>query len=494
MIYRYRVILLAVIILLGFVLRFSGALATPYNFDERINMEAAREISLDLSNPKLILVDKRPEGILSERYLFKAGWGLFGESVIGARLPSIIVSLFIILVIYLTLINSLGVNAALISSFVFAVSPYMVSHTRTVTVNSPLILLSVLSLFLFYKGITEKKEMLLLLNGFVIGFGFWFKENMVFLIPIYIIFLAVSEEYKVWLRKKAFWFSFLWALLVLSPIMFSNLHPESQRLKYIYNETAIAVSLNSLGLYFGDLMLIVIKFFPQLFNRIAVSVDPGYPPGETAVLGLLIFFALFYYRKSKVPMIRLLGTCFLFNFILFCFLRRNDMVQGLFSLGSFEWGIIGFTPGIMLASTMLVDFMKRRPFLGRVSFLLLSAFLMLKTVDIITYPLDCYFPLRDFCIENRYLNWEIRDCFSRNDPDSAKDLLRRVFEVTDKNPFYKKKAALKLAQILLQEKKAEEARKYIGYVLFVEPENKEALALLDKIKKSVCYSKGLAGK
>jgi len=469
-----NIILLLVIIIVGFFLRFCGAQHIVFDFDERINARVAKNISFDLQGLRLPLVDKEPEGILAERYLMRIGQDVFGDTRIGARLPCIIVGVLTILLVYLITWEPFGARSALIASFFVTISLCSIASTRKVSIHAFLIFLSVLSLFLFFKAISRDDKRLMLVNGFVMGVGFWFKESMFFLIPIYGIFLIINPQYRIWLKSKYLWMSFLIALCLALPLIGACLHPEAHRFSYIFNEATFGPSLNSLGLYLGEIIVMSMKALP----KVLFSVDPHYPPGESVMLGFLILLAGFGYKVKRDSFGGLLKVCFLFNFILFCFLRRNDTLQGFCNLGSLMWGIIGFTPGMILAAVMVNDFIARNIRWGKILFLLLALFLVVRAWSMSVYPLDCFFPFKEYCVENRKLKWEIDDYLREGDRETARQQLKIVYGATSGRPAYKKKAALRLAELLVQEHKYAEAKEYLDFILLQNPGQEQAVRLL----------------
>lgn len=480
-------ILLAIVVILGFFFRFYGARLIAFDFDERINIRAAKNISFDLKRLKLPLVDKEPEGILSERYLMRLGQDIFGGSHIGTRLPCVVMGALTILLVYFITRGALGIPTALISSFLVSVSLCSIASTRKVSVHAFLIFLSLLSLYTFYKAVIANDKRLMLLNGVILGIGFWFKESIAFLLPGYLIFLGMHPEHRSWLKNRYLWLSFLIAFCISLPLILANLNPEAHRFTYIFKETVFGPSLNSLGLYLGELILLIMQNFPKLFNFAAISVDPHYPPGESMVLGAIVLIGAIRYKKGKNQFLDLLWVCFLFNFILFFFLRRNDMIQSFWSLGSLMWGIVGLTPGIILAADMLSGFIKRHIYYGTLLFAVFAIFLLVRAWSVATYPLDCFFPLRDYCLENRKLQWEIDDDYLKiGDTASAKEVLKTVYNVTGNKPLYKEYAALRLAEILSKERRFQEANKYLDFVLSQDPGNRRALQLQGQLKCPGC--------
>ncbi len=503
MINKHKKIILVLIILLGFAFRYYGAATVPINFDEiSATVIANNDISFDGDNLRLPLMNKFGEGILSTAYLSKIGWHLFGKSIFSARIIFVFFGVLTIFLIYLLTKRALGAKTALIASFLFAISQFSISNNRLANNNNVLMLMSILSLFIFYKGLLLANKKLILLNGLIIAIGFYFHESILGLIPIYFIFLSVCPKYRKWLRSKYIYYSFLITLCFVLPLIGIKLYYGAPRINFVYNETTIGLSLNAIGLYLGELILILIRPFVNLFNYISSSIDPELSQ-VNFILGILIMTAVIRLFKDKKPFIRLLIVCFLFNFIPFCFLRRNDTIQSIWSLGSLDWGIMGFIPGVILVAYMLQNFIKQYKYLGCFFFVIIVIFMSFRSWKMVRFPLSCYFPTKKLCIEDKltdakfYLGEEIDhlDWYTVTEKiyaeslqkkgeniDKAKDILMRVYNVADDGSPPKIEAALMLAEIFIQQNFYEKSQKYIQYALLYEPKNKRALKLLDKLK------------
>jgi hypothetical protein len=277
----------------------------------------------------------------------------------------------------------------------------------------------------------------------------------------------------------------------------------SPRYEYLSSIKSIGPSLAGIGFYLGELILLGIKWFgslglsdyimeglsykpigwiqgaPTFFDHVADTLTRETPP-VNFLLGMVILVAVVKSIRKKTPFIRLLVICFLFNFLLFCFVRKSDVIDGIWSLGSLEWGMMGFIPGVVLASNMLIGYIKKRKVRGRIFLLFLIAFISIRSWDMVSYPLCCYFPTKDFCIRQQIYG-ESRRYFWSGRTELAKETLRKVYRVTDNNR-YKTDAALRLAKILLNEGKPGEANMYLYQILSDNPKNREALELLEEIE------------
>ena len=341
MIEKYRRIILFVILMMGFTLRFYTAASIPPVYDEMDDLPSAEKISLNINSLNLPLVDTRRESApIAFKYIARVGWYVFGDSLLGARLPFVILGTLIILLVYFLTASVLGVRVGLLAALLLSISHYDIGTSRVANINPPQVFFFVLSLLIFYKAITTSNKKLMLLNGLIMGMGFWVKESVSFLMPIYFIFLLVCDNYKHWLRNKYLWISFVIAFCVMLPLILLNLDSEVPRFSHVRSEAAIGVSMNAIGFYLGEIILLIMKLFPEMFNHVVSSLDMEYPI-VNFVFGFLILLAVSTSIKKKDPFIRLLMVAFMFNFIVFSLLRRGNIINSFCSIGSFDWSILG---------------------------------------------------------------------------------------------------------------------------------------------------------
>jgi len=492
MLYKYRKAILILIVTLGFGLRFYGAFSMPITFDEMDDMPSAKEISISLKNPKLPLTDdsRVANSPMGHKYLIRLGWDIFGESMLGARIPFVLSGTVTILLVYFLVKMALGVKTALLASFLLSVSQFAIGGSRIADLNAVIPLVTVVSLLLFYRALKYSDKNMFLINGLVIGIGTWFKENIIFLIPIYIIFLLICREYRNYIKEKYIWISFGLTFLAVLPLILLSLNSDMPRFSYIYEESAIGVSLNAIGLYLGELILLIIKPFPELLNYVAYSLDMEYP-AENFIFGSVILVAVARSIKSNKSFINMLVVCFLFNFIVFSILRRDNVISSYWALGSLDWGNIGFVPGVIIAAYMLYKFSKKKKKYGIAVVVFLAVYMFFRAWNTAATPLSCYFPIEKYCIMNQLTraeslkegNVEENIYLPKPAEDLAIDIFQGIYKVSDKFPEYKMEAALGLAEILIKKGNNNQSRKYIDYVLFRNPSNSKALIFKKSLNK-----------
>lgn len=454
---RKKKVILWLIIILGLALRFYGASTTPFSYDENIEFSYAKDISFNSHNPNLPLVVEDNPAPIGHLYLVKAGLYLFGESPTGARLPFIIMGVLTILLVYFFVDLALGGKPALISAFLLSVSQFHIGLTGAFHADAGVVFFSTLSLFVFYKIIQKPNKYFILFNGLVIGIGYLMKENVILMIPIYIIFLAVFPKYRKLLKEKYIWISFCLTLLIVLPDLYLKLSLNVPRVSHVLNIVHLKPSVNSLGIYLGELVLYVAQFFPDHFKKIALTVNAELP-AETFVFGIIILAGVVYSIRDKRLFFRLLLVCFLVIFGIFSFIRSVSYVYFIdvfWGLGDLTWPCIGFIPGVILSAYMLSELIKKSKY-GKVFFAFLVTFMLVRAVDYVTFPLNAQVPIRYFHIENDVLP-RAEKLIEKGNYVAAEDILWRVYKVTDAKPELKQEAAFRLFRISM--KKGEEHKK-----------------------------------
>ncbi len=485
MIEKHRKTILLLILILGFSLRFYGAMTVPLNTDERGDFVAVKEISLDPRNLKIPLVDIYSEdaGLMFHRYFIKIGWYILGETDLGARILFVIIGTVTIFIVYLLVQFAIGTGLALLTAAFIAIDQCHIGITRVADAEAIHLFFVVSSLFLFYRFVVSKNKITLLLNGLILGIGFWAKETIFILMPIYVLFLWFSPEHKKLIKEKVLWVSFLLSILIaLLSVYLINTTPGSPRFDYIVSTTRFGISLNAISLYLGELFLILIRPFPRFFEYILVTMNYEIP-FENFIFGPLTLIAILMSLRIKSAFIRLMTICFLFNIAVFSFIRNFDKINNIWAMSSFTWGILGLIPGVIVTVNLLAG-QARKHAIGRILVVGLFIFLLVRSWDIVSYPIACYFPAKDYCIENIRCWLDSIGFLDKNRIININDerFLRSVYVANRRNWDYRKSAALRLAVILKEKGRVEEAKEYVKEVLSREPENKESLELFSGLR------------
>jgi hypothetical protein len=156
---------------------------------------------------------------------------------------------------------------------------------------------------------------------------------------------------------------------------------------------------------------------------------------------------------------------------------------------SSDWSAMSFIPGVILAANMLIVFLRKYKIKAALLSGVLLFFVFIRSWAIVTYPLNYYFPTRDFYIKRFLLqddSWMVNSDFINEAnvnkiKKAEKDVLKRIYDFYDRNYFYKRMSSFKLAQMMIEEKRFNEAKKYIYTMLYLNPCDKKARRLLETI-------------
>lgn len=147
---------------------------------------------------------------------------IFGDNTFAVRLPFALAGVVSVLVIYFAVKLFRSGNAALWAAGIFSLSSYAVWSSRAGYLEGIEVLFIVLSLFFFLKYLQNKGEKDLYWWAGMAGLAFMSKYTSVFLLPVGLAILVISE----WKTIKKQWqkiaYPFLIFLAVISPVVVYN--------------------------------------------------------------------------------------------------------------------------------------------------------------------------------------------------------------------------------------------------------------------------------
>ncbi len=213
-------------------------------------------------------------------------------------------------------------------------------------------------------------------------------------------------------------------------------------------ESTIGLSLNSCALYLGELILLMLKPFPKLFDFVASTLETEIPP-ENFFIGLLILVSLVILFKDKRQLIRLLVTCFLVNFLLFSLVRKvyyKEGVNTIWHMGGHDWGNMGIVPGIILSAEVLKNLIMKYGRFGKALFVFFVLAVLIRALVFVQSPIYAYFPAKDFFIRNHCF-WFADYLYNRGEKEYAKGVLRGIYNASAGNTEFRKRAGEELSKI-----------------------------------------------
>lgn len=216
--HEHQKLILLFIIFLGIFVRVYkiGGLDVGGAWDEGYSMIAASNI---IEDKTLLFINHMPEkdGVLIDKppllYVLGAAFITFFRNYeISARAVSILFGVisiyaFFVLVNYITKERGL----AILSAFIFAVFPLHIALSRVFTGHAPSLFFTITSIYLFSKGVFEKKLKHLLLAGILVAMNLltllWFGVLQVTGIMVWIfLYTSYSRDREI---KKYFFYAFL---------------------------------------------------------------------------------------------------------------------------------------------------------------------------------------------------------------------------------------------------------------------------------------------
>jgi len=243
--------------------------------------------------------------------LIYLGTHVFGDSVLGIRILSVIFSALGSVFIYLLGRELYSEQAGLFSAVLMQIIPLFAAYGILFTIDSPFTFFWILSLFLFNKAMNEsqisnlKSQMSWYLLGFSIGLGLLTKYTMAFFYPCAFLFLVLSGERRRLLMTRGPYIAVIVSILIFSPVIIWNANHDWVTLRHTAGQAHIAegirISLKSFFEFLGSQLGVIT---PLIFLLMAVSIWIRRREGGGAFLfwfsvPIFIFF-LFKSLQAKV--------------------------------------------------------------------------------------------------------------------------------------------------------------------------------------------------
>jgi 4-amino-4-deoxy-L-arabinose transferase-like glycosyltransferase len=311
-------------------------------------------------------------------YVAKLGSFVVGDTVFGWRFFFVLIGVLSLFFSYRIVKMICGVNMALTVLSLLVFSQYHVGLSRLVGLEILQYFFVVLSVYCFFRGLTTAQNRWIYLTGISLGIGYWGRELVVLLMPVFFIFLLLTPRHRFWLKRKATYVSLVLMLLCMSPqIVWSiqnNFRNYTSEDDHVFS---IGISLRGVYLYFAEAFAWLGERYMSSFDIQNISniehegtliIHDGKPlllmdgdnefPFEHWVLGVIIFAAILYYfinRGNKDELIR-------FSMLMFFCIFIITTVMGYHPrhlCSDHIWTTATLYPGVILSSYMLVDVGKK---------------------------------------------------------------------------------------------------------------------------------------
>ncbi len=277
-------------------------------------------------------------------YLIYLGTHIFGNTVFGIRIMAVVFSTLGSIVLYILGKRAYDEQVGLSSAVLIQIIPLFSAYGILFTIDSPFTFFWILSLFLFWKGISsqnsrengeENKESRIsnpksliywCLLGLSIGFGLLTKYTMAFFYPCAFLVLLTSKEYKKLLLAKEPYIAFIISIMIFSPVIIWNASHDWVTLRHTAGQAHVAEGIR-----------ISVKSFVDFVGSQLGVITP--------LLFLLMSVSVWKLRKKQVG-----KFLFWFSVPVFVFF----LLKSLQAKVQANWALPGYMTGIMAFSTFYI--------------------------------------------------------------------------------------------------------------------------------------------
>ncbi len=166
-------------------------------------------------------------------YFVKLSSTLFGETPLGYRAVHVGSSLLTIVLVSLLARRAYGAEAALASTVLLAFNEYFLNISSRATAHGPYLLFATLAIFAFGRFLLSGRRAWVYASGVALGLGFYCKEHVVLLLPVFFATLLVARNRR-WLRTPHPYLAVLVFAAVVAPDVAWNVaaRPDADRVTY----------------------------------------------------------------------------------------------------------------------------------------------------------------------------------------------------------------------------------------------------------------------
>ena len=163
------------------------------------------------------LFEQREEWEFGRRFFLLQNKDMMESMIFASRMPMILLGLLLCISVFFFAKKLYGAKAGLLASFLTALSPNILAHTRYVTTDLGITLFYFLSVYFLWRFLQKQTWKNLILLGVVLGCAFASKFTALFIIPVFGILLLIwffirdakpylsFEKIKNTLSTKPFW-------------------------------------------------------------------------------------------------------------------------------------------------------------------------------------------------------------------------------------------------------------------------------------------------
>ena len=302
----------------------------------------------------------------------------FGNSEFYIRLIPIITTIITLIIIYKFSNRIFNKDVANIALLLGLSSPLLQGALFVATIDSPLFMFWILSIYNFNIAIFEDKKLNIYYSGLFAGLGLLTKYTAFLIFPSILLFLLLSKEYRRYIVNPHVYLAFLLSISIFSPVIYWNyIHSwisfKFQLLHGIDNEK----NINIHGIF-------------------------DYLGGALLVVSPIILISFFYYNIKYIKLILnnnkllYLFCCFIFGFVFFGYFSLYKHTEA-------NWPGPVYLSAIILLS-WFIDY-KKQFWIQKFAFIFIIIVLFITKLPLIFIPQ--YFHNKIPAFNTFYLNKEL---------------------------------------------------------------------------------------
>lgn len=224
------------------------------------------------------------------------------DSTFFIKLPALVLSMLTTGIFYLLARSMFGARTAVSASSILQVLPFFAAVSVITIPDTPLAFFWVLTVYCVYRATILNQRLYWYAAGISLGLALLSKYHAFLLIPCVLLYLILSPDLKVWLRKKEPYAGAMIALFIFSPNLLWNINRGLATFEFLLVERQGSIGLSPAGSaeFIGGFMALlsplfaalVVRLLPQLYRRARKGLDNRYLLLLSTSLPVMVFFGL----------------------------------------------------------------------------------------------------------------------------------------------------------------------------------------------------------
>lgn len=354
---RRTLIVLALIVTIGFIVRITVAASQPSLYDEEhVSIPLAEQISFHPGNLYLPVRGIHHPALPS--YVVKASGAIFGKTRLGYRGLHVFLGTLSLGLIFL-LAKRFGATTALWATALVALNEYHIGVSAFATAKGPHLILVLSAMVAFSRFLETERPRHLWASAVAIGAAFYAKEHSALLLPAFGL-LLLTTRYRVWLLRWQTYAAVALFFVVISPDVIWNLGADTSggplRTQATYSDHLARIG--GLGLNPHPFMFFAhgaVRSLHQAVTGTRLADDVAENASMNPILGVVLFTAaILAWGHRHNPQIRVLLYQFWFIFVFMVIIKPG---RPNFDMDDVAWYWVDMVlfPAAVLAGVLIAS-------------------------------------------------------------------------------------------------------------------------------------------